>query len=140
MSLKYPKQPSSQKTSPQFQLTHTVTATRRRTAPGSYVAGVWTPGASTDTQIQVNIQPLRGHELFVMPEADRSKEWVKLYTTADIRGISEGTLSNASTPANPDLILWDGRVFEVSKVSTYKMGVLNHTKAIAARIPESAGE
>lgn len=129
-----------QQRQPRFLLTHTIPVTLKRRGSGSYVNGVWTPGVSTDTQIQVNIQPLRGHELFVMPEADRSKEWVKLYTTADIRGISEGTLSNASTPANPDLILWDGRVFEVSKVSTYKMGVLNHTKAIAARIPESAGE
>lgn len=135
MSLKYPKQPSSQKTSPQFKLTHTVPATRRRAAQGSYVDGLWTEGVSTDTAIEINIQPLKGHELMSLPESDRSKELVKFYTTAEVRGIAEGS---PSTP--PDLIIWDGRTFEVAKASVYKMGVLNHTKVIAARIPVSAGE
>lgn len=139
MSLKYPKQPSSQKTTPQFLLTHLVEATRIRTAPGSYVNGVWTEGIQSSTTILINIQPIRGYELMSMPESDRSREWVKFYTTEDIQGIKEGSLSGAATPQNPDLIVWDGRTFEVSRVSTYKMGVLDHTKAIAARVPESAG-
>lgn len=135
MSLKYPKQPSSQRITPQFKLTHTVPATRRRTAVGSYVSGVWVDGVSSDTTIQINIQPMRGYELMSLPESDRSKELVKFYTTAEVRGIAEGS---PSTP--PDLIVWDGKTFEVAKTSIYKMGVLNHTKVIAARLPASAGE
>lgn len=135
MTLKYPKQPSSQKTTPQFLLTHKTDATRVRKSSGSYVDGKWVEGGVTNTTIQVNIQPMRGHELMSLPEADRSKEWVKFYTTSDIRGIGEGV---PSTP--PDLLVWDGRTFEVAKVLTYKMGVLNHNKVIAARIPVSAGE
>lgn len=138
MSLKYPKQPSSQKTKPQFILTHLVDATRVRTNQGSYVDGVWVEGTQSLVTIKINIQPMRGYELMALPEADRSREWVKFYTTADIQGIKEGDLSSPS-PQSPDRIIWDGRTFEVSRVSTYKMGVLDHTKAIAARVPESAG-
>ena len=135
MALKYPKQPSSQKTSPQFTLTHKTDAVRVRTSSGNYVNGKWVDGGVTNTTIQANIQPLRGHELMSLPESDRSKEWVKFYTTADIRGVSEGA---PSTPA--DLLVWDGKTYEVSKVSVYKMGVLDHKKVIAARTPVSAGE
>lgn len=135
MTLKYPKQPSSMRTQPNFLLTKLVDAVRVRYLSGDYVDGVWQVPTPVTTTIKINIQPLRGSELMSMPESDRSREWVKVYTTEDIRGIQEGVAA-----LQPDRIIWDGREFEVSKVSTYKMGVLNHTKAIAARVPLSAGE
>lgn len=137
MSLKYPAVPRPASI-PRFILTHLVDAVRLRPAQGSYVDGVWVEGVESSETIRINIQPMRGYELMSMPEADRSREWIKFYTTADIQGIKEGDLSTPA-PKSPDRIIWDGRTFEVSRVSTYKMGVLDHTKAIAARVPESAG-
>lgn len=133
MTLKYQKQQSSLKTIPQFQLTHKVNALRIRSGTGGYVNGIWQEGVSTSSTIEVNIQPLKGWELMSMPEADRSREWVKIYTTSDLRGVQDGDVSTAA-PSTADLIVWDGRTFEVAKVSTYKMGVLDHTKAIAVRV------
>lgn len=70
-----------------------------------------------------------------LPESDRSREWVKFYTTSVVLGVQEGAASQ-----QPDMLVWDGKTYEVSKVFSYKMGVLNHNKVIAARIPKSAGE
>lgn len=137
MSLKYPAVPRPASI-PRFILTHLVDATLLRPGQGSYVDGEWVDGVDVSSTIKINIQPMRGYELMSMPEADRSREWVKFYTTENIQGIQEGSLSSP-TPRSPDRIVWDGRTFEVSKVSTYKMGVLDHTKVIAARVPESAG-
>lgn len=135
MTLKYPKQPSSLKTQPEFLLTKKVEATLLRQLPGSYVDGRWVDPSPVSSTIEVNIQPLKGHELLSLPEADRSREWVKFYTVSDVRGVQEG-----STATQPDMLVWDGKTYEVSKVFSYKMGILNHNKVIAARIPKSAGE
>jgi len=125
-----------QQKTPKFILTHTASVTLKRRGTGSYVNGVWTLAADTTTTIKANVQPVRGHELVSLPESDRSREWIKVYTTGNVRGIQEGDLGGTS----PDILVWDGRTFEVKQVSTYKMGVLDHTKIIAGRIPESAGE
>ena len=125
-----------QQKTPKFLLTHTASVTLKRRGAGSYVDGVWTLAADTTKTIKANVQPVRGHELVSLPEADRSREWIKVYTTGNVRGIQEGDLGGTS----PDILVWDGRTFEVKQVSTYKMGVLDHTKIIAGRIPESAGE
>ena len=52
MTIKYPKQPSSQKTQPSFLLTHKVNAQLIRVSVGSYVQGVWVDGAETTTTIK----------------------------------------------------------------------------------------
>lgn len=135
MTLKYPKQQSSGLTEPNFLLTKKVFATLLRQPQGSYVGGIWVDAAPTSIQIEVNIQPLKGHELMSLPESDRSREWVKFYTTSVVLGVQEGEAA-----AQPDMLVWDGKTYEVSKVFSYKMGVLNHNKVIAARIPKSAGE
>jgi hypothetical protein len=125
-----------QQTQPRFRLTHTVAVTLVRRGAGSYVNGVWTLASDTTSTIQANVQPVRGHELVSLPEADRSREWIKVYTVGNVRGTQEGSLGGTS----PDILIFDGRTFEVKQVSTYKMGVLDHSKILAGRIPESAGE
>ncbi len=133
MSLKYPKKHSTANNSPNFLLTHKTTVQVVRKSAGSYVNGFWVDASNT-VDIQCNVQPMRGAELMALPEADRSREWIKAYTTADVNGLVDG-----SAGASPDVIVWDGKHYEVSKVLEYKMGVLNHTKIIAARVVHSAG-
>lgn len=100
-----------------------------RTTGGSRVKGAWVKGASTELTIQANIQPvMKGTDTLLLPEGDRSKEIIKIYTTSELLSRKEG-----ASPVDGDIIEYDGKSFEVMRVISYKMGILNHTKAIAVR-------
>ena len=135
MTILYPKQQSSQRTKPQFLLTHKTTITRVRKTSGDYLGGVWVDGVSEEVTILANVQPTKGSELMALPESDRSRDIIKIYTTEEILGVQEG-----DGKTSPDLIIWQGNTYEVKIVYVQRMGVLDHTKALAARIPISAGE
>ena len=64
----------------------------------------------------------------MLPEADRSKECIKIYTTSELLQRKEG-----ASPNEGDLISWDGKLFEVMKVVHYQMGILDHYRAVAMR-------
>ena len=100
----------------------------RRTG-GQWVKGVWTAGEAETIIVDANIQPvLKSTDTLTLPEAERSKEAIKVYTTEQLFQRLEG-----DSPKEGDLISWDGKLFEVRKVSGYKMGILDHFKAIAVR-------
>jgi len=109
-----------------------------RPAQGEWVRGRWVRGSranAAEIAIEVSIQPLRGHELQLMPEAERSREWYKVYSSFEMRSLKEGV---GGWPA--DEFEYEGKRFRITRTHTYKMGVLNHTKAWAARVPLTAGE
>lgn len=90
----------------------------------------------TEHYIEANIQPLRFKEIQLLPEADRTKEWIKLYLDPDqdLRGELEGTPGQRA-----DIIEWAGHQYKVMNIRSWNMGVLNHIEARAARIPISGG-
>jgi hypothetical protein len=51
-----------------------------RSAQGSYVSGRFVPGAPTVTTAAGNVQPLSGKELLLLPEGERQRQVVKIYT------------------------------------------------------------
>lgn len=115
--------------SPGFLLTKKLPLTLYRRMTGSYVDGEWIEGTTTEVEIEANIQPLKDHELMMLPESERSREWVKVYSSSEIRAQTEG-----SSGYDSDEFDWQGKRFKVMKVRTYVMGILNHTRAHAARI------
>lgn len=118
-------------TSPQFLNVKKVTVVIRRPTAGSYVMGRWVqPTTAERVTIQANVQPVRTtKELMLLPEGDRTKDSLKLYTTTKLQGRQEG-----ATVKTGDTFVWtDGHTYEVVVAHTYEMGVLNHTKAIAVR-------
>ena len=90
----------------------------------------------TEHYIQANVQPLRFKELQIMPEADRTKEWIKLYLDPcqDIRGELEG-----DDQQRADEVEWNGFRYKVMQIRSWQMGVLDHIEARAARTPISGG-
>ena len=135
MTLKYPKQPSSLKTKPAFLLTKQIEVTLVRSSEGGYVSGTWVDGIKEESQFLANVQPLRkGTELMSIPEADRTRELIKLYTTTECYPVVEG-----DAKLKADLIVYDNKTYEVLSVSSYKMGILDHYRVVAARLPISAG-
>lgn len=121
---------------PSFLLTKTVPLTiYRATSQGEYVDGEWVESGTTDVIRNVNIQPFKDEELLLLPEADRSKEWYKLYCAEDLIADKPGVPSGTTA----DEFTWNGERYKVMKVRVYGMGTLNHWKAHAARLEISAG-
>lgn len=65
----------------------------------------------TRLEIMANIQPLSPKELERLPEADRNKELLVVYSRSMIRGTGPGIA--------PDVIFWQGRPYEVSGVEAW---------------------
>lgn len=119
------------RTIPQFLLTHKIPITILRQGEGGYVDGYWVNGVETPLNIEANVQPMRGHELLTLPESDRTKESIKVYCVETLRTVEEVGQTKA------DIIVWEGKRFQAIKTMTYKMGVLDHTKTICYRLPET---
>lgn len=118
---------------PGFLLTKKIPLTLIRSNAGSYVDGVWVEGTETNVEIQVNIQPLKEAELLILPEADRSRQWWKVYSASEIRMDKQGTSGWAA-----DEFVYQGDRYKVMKVENTSMGTLNHYKALVARLELSA--
>lgn len=102
----------------------------RRTST-TYVNGRPVPGTDSLVQVVCNVQPvLKSSDTIILPEADRSKACLKIYTKgAELFSLKEGPNGHAA-----DQFIWQGDKYEVMKVINYAMGVLNHYKAICMRV------
>lgn len=102
-----------------------------RTATSTYVNGRAVPGPSEVVQVVCNVQPvLKTSDTLMLPEADRSKACLKVYTNGDaLKSLKEGGSGWAA-----DRFFWEGDLYEVMKVIAYKMGVLDHYKAVCMRV------
>ncbi|MNQ84479.1 hypothetical protein D3C85_996090 [compost metagenome] len=116
---------------PNFLLTHKIPLTIVRRAAGSYVNGDWVEGSTTNIPIEGNIQPVKPHELLIMPEADRSRSWWKMYTDAALRTQKEG-----AGGWDADEVTWKNDRYKVMKIDdwTSGMGILEHSKVWLVRI------
>lgn len=110
------------------------TVTRRRYATGSFTAGRWVNGASSDTSISMSVQPLTDRELQTLPEGERTSENLKGYTTADVRTGDE----ESSPVVVADRIQVRGAWFEVRQVEEQR-AVLPHKKVRLLRLLETDG-
>ena len=120
---------------PQFLLTKKIPLTIYRTsAQGSYVDGEWVEGTAVEVVREVNIQPFKDEELLLLPEADRAREWYKLYCAEDLIADKPGASGTIA-----DEFVWNGDRYKVMKVKRYQMQTLDHFKAHAARLEVSAG-
>lgn len=101
-----------------------------RTHPTTYERGRPVAGTSFLVKIRANVQPVTSAtDTLLIPEGDRTKAAVKVYTRGEpLLMLREGEDGNAA-----DRFYWEGDLYEVMKVIHYKMGVLNHYKAICVR-------
>lgn len=116
-------------TTPSFILTKKLPITILRKTEGEWIKGRWVEGRAEEIEIEANVQPMRGHELVVLPEADRTKDSIKVYSVERLRTVEEVKQEEA------DIVVWEGKHYRAVKTMTYKMGVLNHTKTVCVRYP-----
>lgn len=81
--------------------------------------------------IKANVQPvLKSTDVRMLPEGDRSKATLMLFSNAEIRMQREGV-----DGWQADTFFWEGVEYEVMKSISYKMGVLDHYEAACMRKP-----
>ncbi len=116
---------------PPLLATHNVTIDVIRTAKSEYVKGRPVPGASEIIPVVCNVQPvLSSTDTKLIPEADRSKACLKVYTKGtEMRQMKEGPDGWAA-----DRFYWQGELYEVMRSINYAMGILNHWKVICMRV------
>ncbi|MCP4603231.1 MAG: hypothetical protein GY847_22400 [Proteobacteria bacterium] len=78
------------------------------------------------SHIMVSIQPIKGSELKDLPENRRSEEWIKLYSTYPLCGLS------VDNQKQPDRIKDNGKLYEIQTVTDWD-DVAGYYKATAVR-------
>lgn len=122
------------RTKPRFLMTGKVQLEVRRKGKGYYDDdGFWVDSPETAIFVEANVQPLNDRDLMLMPESERTKEWIKIYSASEIRQAKEGPSGYEA-----DFVVWEGELFRVMRAKNYKMGPQDHWKAQAARVPLSA--
>lgn len=115
---------------PLFLVGRTTLEVIRRTSKTT-VRGRSVDGEESIVCVVCNVQPiLKSSDTLLIPEGDRSKACLKVYTKGDpILSLKEG-----GNGYDADRFYWQGDLYEVMKVINYDMGVLNHFKAICMRV------
>lgn len=124
------------KSRPTFQLTNCVDITLRRFVMAMVKGRPMVEEILPRPVIEGNVQPVKWQEIMQMPEADRTSEWIKIYTNDHVVTAEESL--ETGNPA--DVVEWEGHTYKVMKEKHYKMGILDHRVVYCAREPLSAGE
>lgn len=114
------------------ELQSTISVTRR--AAGSYEDGVWVDGETEEISLSAIVQPMRSRELLNFPEAQRTRQAIKIYCDTELQTADE----DAGTRA--DLVAYGGRSYEVHQVDQYTELGLGHFKAVAFKVDLQAAE
>lgn len=101
--------------------------TVRRRAPGQYVNGTYQPGAESNFEAVLSVQPLTDKERLNLPEAQRNRRILKGYSDTALQ------VADEATRAEGDRIEFDGTEFEVIRVETWP-GDLSHWKVELAEV------
>lgn len=82
----------------------------------------------TTFTIVASIQPMGGDEILMLPEGDREKEVLSLFTETELR------VADQDNKTESDRVAWEGSDYEVIKVRPWKMGALDHYECVIARV------
>jgi len=108
-----------------------------RPAQGQFVDGDWIPGdpAGQDQfTITASVQPLAFSETVLIPDGQRNRDAVKVYTVTELHE------ARPSEQQKGDLLYIGPDVYEVFKVAAYPLppAPLSHYKVIALKQPKDS--
>ncbi len=93
----------------------------------SPTTGKYIPASRTTVTIDANIQPMKFAQTLMMESGQRTKEWVVMWSTSEIKKAQEGTGGWEA-----DTFVWNNKTYKVMAVESFRMGVLDHYHAKAA--------
>jgi len=109
----------------------TITLRRYATAYAWGEDGRPTADDPEETDILASVQPLRDHEIQILPEGERQSEQKKIYTKTELK------TENQHEGTKADILLIDDVEYKVMQVERER-SVLPHYKARVMRLQEEA--
>lgn len=107
-----------------------VPLTLTRSNGGQWVGGRWQPSVDTQVLIEASVQPVtRSTDLMMLPEGDRAKAAVEVWSASEIRMVKEG-----DGGWSPDRFTWLDNEYEVMKAMPWQMGHIDHYHAVCRRV------
>ena len=82
----------------------------RPTTEGAYVLGKFVPSKSTNLKIKATIEPMNAQTLLLLPEGERVKESIRIYTDVELFTVDSLKTKRA------DVVCYRGREYEVQMV------------------------
>jgi hypothetical protein len=113
----------------------TVMLTQITFGAGSRVKGVWVPGAAEPHPFRGTVRPTPGKVLELLPEGKRNTDSVSVFAPISL----DFTTSDPERQRNGDLIVWEGREYEVQiarKCNSHPARILHHWELVATRKKE----
>lgn len=108
----------------------------KKQAPGSRVAGIYTPGAESSFSIDASVQPLDGKSRNELPEGERLFDAICiLFETTSHDAISPLRIGTVQTES--DIIVYNGLNWAVRVV--HDMATYGHLEVYATRLENQDG-
>lgn len=82
------------------------TITLRSRQAGTWIDGRFIPGALVDSSIKATVQPSTARDLEILPEAERKKQTLTVWTTIEIK------ISGDSSQTDSDILLIDSKQYK----------------------------
>lgn len=111
----------------QFSLVNKVPVDILRHELNTRVNGHVVEGAQSTVTIMANVHPFSDYQVMMLPESDRTKSWMWLFTSDMVRSKREGSFG-------PDRFYWDGDLYEIMATQKFSMSVSDHFEAKCARV------
>lgn len=108
--------------------------TIKRYDTGAYNNGVYVPGAITEFTVNAVVMPLTGKELLNLPEAQRTKRALRVYT--DIQLVTADDVNNKKA----DRFDHQEREYEIQKNEDWTRTDIEHYKSIAIEVDSYEGD
>lgn len=100
-----------------------VTVSVTRYGQATLDRGQFTQSTTSFNITDANIQPADQSDIIRLPEGQREMDTLVIFTATPLYGVTSGR-------SKADRIDYNGKTYEVYSVSTYSMGVLDHTEAL----------
>lgn len=98
--------------------------------------GMYVPPQEVSISIKASVQPLnqteRGLYTQALPEGRRTANYIKLYTANPLIS-TKGVVGDYGDTMS-DIVLWQGRQWEVVHVDAFQSNVISHYKAVAVEV------
>lgn len=104
----------------------------KRSYTGEWVKGSWVKGLPTDTPFKGTAQPASGRVLDLLPEGKRNTETISVFAPIEL----DFTTADAETQRSGDIIIWQGREYEVQAARKWDGGLIPHWELAATRVKE----
>jgi hypothetical protein len=97
-----------------------------REGPGQVVDYIQVKGVTSTFVIKASVQPTPAEIMEILPEGYRTKESYTLYTDTELKTAIKDT-------TGPDIVLLDGVIFIVFKVSKWQNTLLKHFEIVVIK-------